>query len=358
MASALPNPDGCCNPCDEPVSVAVPGPQGDPGSNGADGSDGINAFTTVSNYAPAAQPVMPAELGNVTLNVADSTWMEPGQVLYIEGRGYMEVQSKPTSTSVILKNLEDTGNEAYAGNSPPGTSFTAGIGISPGGVQGPDGTDGTSGADPTFTYITKQDHTGAGLPNSQPLALLATGYAKVTTGTGAVSSQAVPIPITDGGTGAITAAAARTALGAAPSTASFITQVAEAGLSGEQDLASLATGYVKVTTGTGVLSSQAAPIPITDLQFPIETKSASDTLTLAQYTILADASGGAIVLALPTAASAVRKIYNIKKIDATANAVTIDPNLAELLDGAASLAITVQWTNVTIQSNGTAWYIL
>lgn len=39
----------------------------------------------------------------------------------------------------------------------------------------------------------------------------------------------------------------------APSTASYITQVAEAGLSNEQALASLATGIMNVTTGTGVV---------------------------------------------------------------------------------------------------------
>lgn len=40
----------------------------------------------------------------------------------------------------------------------------------------------------------------------------------------------------------------------APSTASYITQVAEAGLSAEQSLAALATGILKNTTTTGVLS--------------------------------------------------------------------------------------------------------
>lgn len=43
--------------------------------------------------------------------------------------------------------------------------------------------------------------------------------------------------------------------GGAPSTATYITQVAESGLSAEQALAALATGLVKVTTTTGVLST-------------------------------------------------------------------------------------------------------
>jgi hypothetical protein len=44
----------------------------------------------------------------------------------------------------------------------------------------------------------------------------------------------------------------------APSGATYITQTADAGLSAEQALSSLTTGLVKVTTGTGVLSTAAA----------------------------------------------------------------------------------------------------
>jgi hypothetical protein len=101
--------------------------------------DGIDSFTTVDSYAPVVQPVMPALGANVTLNVGTSLWMVPTQVVYVEGMGYLEVQSKPSATSVILKNLEDAGG-AYASNVAPGTVFTAGIGISPGGLQGLAGT--------------------------------------------------------------------------------------------------------------------------------------------------------------------------------------------------------------------------
>lgn len=45
--------------------------------------------------------------------------------------------------------------------------------------------------------------------------------------------------------------------GGAPTTATYITQTADAGLSAEQALSSLATGPLKVTTGTGVVSSAA-----------------------------------------------------------------------------------------------------
>lgn len=258
MASTLPSVEGCCTPCVEPVSVAVPGPQGAAGAAGTNGTNGVNAFTTITGGAA----VMPAEGANVTLAVVSSAWMSATEVVYIESRGYMEVQSKPNTTSVILKNLANTAASTYLANSPPGTVFTAALGVSPGGLQGPAGINGTSGAPTTSTYILKTPD-GA-LASAQALSILATGYMKSAFATGAVTTQAVPIPIVDGGTGAITAAAALTALAAAPSNATFITQVAEAGLSAEQSLASLPTGYVKVTTATGVLGSTAVPIPIAD----------------------------------------------------------------------------------------------
>ena len=60
------------------------------------------------------------------------------------------------------------------------------------------------------------------------------------------------------------AATARGTLVAAPSAATYITQTTNSELSAEQALSSLATGYVKNTTGTGVLTVQAAPIPASD----------------------------------------------------------------------------------------------
>lgn len=92
--------------------------------------------------------------------------------------------------------------------------------------------------------------------------------------------------------------------------------------------------------------------------FSVRTVMATASLLSGDYTMLCDATGGAIVINLPAAATSTGRIANIKKIDASANAVTIDPNGAELIDGAATIATTTQWDNYTIQSNGIAWYVL
>ena len=74
--------------------------------------------------------------------------------------------------------------------------------------------------------------------------------------------------------------------------------------------------------------------------------------------ILVDASAGAVTLTLPAAAAAANRRLVVKKIDASGNAVTLDPNGAETIDGAASQAITGQYDALAIACDGTAWWIV
>lgn len=74
------------------------------------------------------------------------------------------------------------------------------------GPPGPQGPEGTAGVDATYWTVTPS----AGLANERALSALATGYVKSTAGE---PSTVAVIPVADGGTGASSAAAARTALG-------------------------------------------------------------------------------------------------------------------------------------------------
>lgn len=73
-------------------------------------------------------------------------------------------------------------------------------------------------------------------------------------------------------------------------------------------------------------------------------------------TMLVDASGAARTITLPTAASAKWRVYTVKKIDASANTVTVDASGAETIDGALTVVFTLQWEWIVIQSDGTAWF--
>lgn len=74
--------------------------------------------------------------------------------------------------------------------------------------------------------------------------------------------------------------------------------------------------------------------------------------------IYVNAVGGNVVVTPPAAATRDGKYYTIKKIDASANTVTIDPNGAETIDGALTLVITTQYTAVKIHCDGSNWWIV
>lgn len=82
------------------------------------------------------------------------------------------------------------------------------------------------------------------------------------------------------------------------------------------------------------------------------------TLTSSHYTVLCNASGGTFTITLPTAVGISGRIYNIKKIDSTGNAVTIDGNAAETIDGDTTKSLNLQNESITIQCDGSNWYII
>ena len=77
-----------------------------------------------------------------------------------------------------------------------------------------------------------------------------------------------------------------------------------------------------------------------------------------QATILGDATSSGITISLPTAASSTGRLYAIKKIDSSANTVTIDANSSETIDGAVTKTLSAQWETVTLQCDGSAWFVV
>lgn len=106
-----------------------------------------------------------------------------------------------------------------------------------------------------------------------------------------------------------------------------------------------------------VASSSAAASPTyAGLNLAIATKTGAYTMTASDYTILADATAGAFTVTLP-ASPARGMLVNVKKIDATANTVTISGN-GKNIDGTATRAISSQFTNSALQYDGAAWWML
>jgi len=112
-------------------------------------------------------------------------------------------------------------------------------------------------------------------------------------------------------------------------------------------------------SGSGSLFVRPVVVPSsTALGYPTKSVTTDYTVTPADYTILCDTTSGPLTVTLPVAGgSSNGHIYNVKKIDSTANAVTIAADGAETIDGNISISIAVQWTCLTVQSNGTDWFI-
>ena len=73
--------------------------------------------------------------------------------------------------------------------------------------------------------------------------------------------------------------------------------------------------------------------------------------------VLGDATSGAFSVFLPTAASMPDTPITVKKVDASGNAVTIDGNGSETIDGATTKTLAAQYDSMTVVSDGTTWHI-
>jgi hypothetical protein len=81
------------------------------------------------------------------------------------------------------------------------------------------------------------------------------------------------------------------------------------------------------------------------------------TLDASHYAVLVDASAGDVVISLPTVTTSFGRIYNIKKIDDSANIVTIDGSGTQRIDGSFTKTLSTRWASIQIQNDGTfAWY--
>lgn len=85
---------------------------------------------------------------------------------------------------------------------------------------------------------------------------------------------------------------------------------------------------------------------------------ASYTVLSTDHTILCDCTSNAITINLPAVASSEGRTLEIKKIDSSGNAATIDGSGSETIDGGTTKALSTQYASRIIKCNGSAWYII
>jgi hypothetical protein len=115
----------------------------------------------------------------------------------------------------------------------------------------------------------------------------------------------------------------------------------------------LAVGVAEGTKGNSTLQLNGS------MSTNITKQSSTYTVTEADNTVLADASGSAFTITLPSPTNIAGRIYTIKKVGngGINNAVTINPS-SGTIDGGSNFIIYNDWTFVTLQTDGTNWYII
>jgi len=120
--------------------------------------------------------------------------------------------------------------------------------------------------------------------------------------------------------------------------------------------------FVRLGIGsTGQVLKVASGLPswgTTNGTLGTATKTTSYTVTTSDTVVFADATSGAVTITLPAASGVAGYRFYIKRIDNSANTVTIGRTGADTIDGATSFTLDLQYTAAAFVSNGTAWYIL
>lgn len=104
---------------------------------------------------------------------------------------------------------------------------------------------------------------------------------------------------------------------------------------------------------TGPAGTNAFGNPVT-----VSTKTSAYTLLVTDFVILGDCTSTSFTLTLPTAATGIGRIFFLKKIDSTANILTVQGAGSDTIDGSNTFLLPSQWLCVSIVSNGTSWYVL
>ncbi len=187
---------GCVSTASDCSPQQIPGPQGNPGVDGTNGTDGENAFTTTT-----ASFVQPAVSSTVNIEVVNSDWATVGQPVFVTTGGSYLVTTVPDSSHVTIQNL------GYSGNAAPAAVIASASVVTPSGLKGDAGTSSSgdmlraNNLSDVISVATSRSNLGLGT-----LATLNTVNNGQWSGTA--------LAVGNGGTGATTAATARTNLSA------------------------------------------------------------------------------------------------------------------------------------------------
>lgn len=98
------------------------------------------------------------------------------------------------------------------------------------------------------------------------------------------------------------------------------------------------------------------------VSFRVQTRQVSAAYTVKlkdDFSILANATSAGFTIALPAAGTnTTTRVFYIQKTDSTANAVTIDGNGSETIDGSTTLVLRNQYQGALIQAGFGGWHVI
>ncbi len=113
------------------------------------------------------------------------------------------------------------------------------------------------------------------------------------------------------------------------------------------------TGQVlKVSGGVPAWGTDAGVTFATTTQTTNYTVGSSDTV------VFANATSGNVTITIPAASGLAGYRFYIKRVDGSANTVTVQRSGSDTIDGMTSFTLDLQYTALAVVSNGSAWYIL
>lgn len=123
-----------------------------------------------------------------------------------------------------------------------------------------------------------------------------------------------------------------------------------------QDSVAAATTMKVGSTGNANSTMQVAG----SLSMAIRSVTANTTVDASDNTVLVNTTSNALTITLPSASGISGRIYTIKKIGTGGidKELTINPAGSSTIDGGSSYVIYNDYTYVTLQTDGTNWYII
>lgn len=95
-----------------------------------------------------------------------------------------------------------------------------------------------------------------------------------------------------------------------------------------------------------------------DVTFATSTKTSNYTIGATDTVIFANATSGNVTITLPTASSTSGYRFYVKRIDSSSNTCAVARSGSDTIDGQTSVSLDLQYTSLTIVSDGSAWYII